>query len=74
MNESAKAISIATIQFLSKVLMVIGALVFLFGDRFLREILHFGFLLGEVVGIVSGLLLFALGFAIGKSVGGTKGW
>lgn len=74
MNESAKSTGIATIQFLSKVLMVIGGLVFLFGDRFLREILHFDFLLGEVVGILSGLLLCALGFAIGKTVSGAKGW
>jgi hypothetical protein len=38
------------------------------------EILHFDFLLGEVVGILSGLLLCALGFAIGKTVSGAKGW
>lgn len=73
MNESAKSAGIATIQFLSKVLMVIGGLVFLLGDRFLRNVMHFGFLTGEVIGILSGLLLCALGFAIGKSVG-AKGW
>ena len=61
------------IQLLSKGLMVIGGLVFLFGDRFLREIMHFSFLMGEVTGILSGLLLCAIGFAIGKSVG-VKGW
>jgi hypothetical protein len=72
-NESAKSAGIATIQFLSKVLMVIGGLVFLLGDRFLRNVMHFGFLTGEVIGILSGLLLCALGFAIGKSVG-AKGW
>lgn len=69
MNESAKTAGIATIQFLSKVLMLIGGLVFLFGDRFLRNVMHFGFLTGEVIGILSGLLLCALG----KSVG-VKGW
>ena len=74
MNESVKSTSIATIQFLSKALMTIGGLVFLFGDRFLREILHFDFLLGEVVGILSGVLLCSLGFVIGKSVSGAKGW
>ena len=73
MNESAKSAGIATIQFLSRVLKVIGGLVFLLGDRFLRNIMHFDFLMGEVIGILSGLLLCALGFAIGKSVG-VKGW
>lgn|GEM_PF-3925085 len=73
MNESAKSAGISTIQFLSKVLMVIGGLVFLFGDRFLRNVMHFDFLAGEVIGILSGLLLCALGFAIGKSVG-VKEW
>lgn len=73
MNESAKSTGTATLQLLSKVLMVIGGLVFLLGDRFLREIMHFNFLLAEVVGILTGLFLCALGFAIGKSVG-VKGW
>jgi len=68
-NESTKSSGIATIQFLSKVMMLIGGLVFLFGDRFLRTLFHFGFLTGEVIGILSGLLLCALGFALGKSVG-----
>jgi hypothetical protein len=72
-NKSTKSTGIAMIQFLSKVLMVIGLLVFLFGDRLLREIMHFDFLLGEAIGILSGLLLCVLGFAIGKSVG-VKGW
>ena len=72
-NESAKSAGIATIQFLSKVLMVIGGLVFLFGDRFLRNVMHFSFLMGEVIGILSGVLLCAVGFAVGRSVG-VKGW
>ena len=74
MNESAKAAGTATIQFLSKVLMITGGLVFLFADRFLRNVMHFSFLMGEVIGILSGLLLCALGFALGKSVSGTKDW
>lgn len=74
MNESAKAAGTATIQFLSKVLMITGGLVFLLGDRFLRNVMHFSFLMGEVIGILSGLSLCALGFALGKSVSGTKGW
>jgi hypothetical protein len=53
--------------------MVIGGLVFLFGDRLLMEIMRFDFLLGEAIGILSELVLCALGFAIGKSVG-VKGW
>jgi hypothetical protein len=73
MNESAKSAGIATIQFLSKVLIVIGGLIFLFGDRFLRNVMHFDFLMGEVIGILSGLLLCGLGFAVGRSVG-VKGW
>jgi len=74
MNESAEATGITKIQLLSKLLMVLGGLVFLVGDKFLEAFLHFGFVLGEVAGILSGLLLCTLGFAIGKSVSGEKGW
>jgi hypothetical protein len=72
-NESPKSAGVATVQFLSRVLIVIGGLIFLLGDRFLRNNMHFDFLKGEVIGILSGLLLCALGFAVGKSVG-VKGW
>lgn len=72
-SESAKSNGTSTIRFLSKLLIVIGGLVFLVGDKFLQNFFHFGFVIGEVVGIFSGLLLCALGFAIGKSVSSAKG-
>ncbi len=60
---------LSAIQLLSKTLTVIGVIVFLFGDRFLRNILHFNFVTGEMIGILSGLLLCAVGIAIARSAG-----
>jgi hypothetical protein len=74
MNESARPTGVRIVQFLSKLLMVLGACVFVLGDKFLDEFAHFHFVTGEVVGILSGLLLCAVGFAIGASVSGGKGW
>ncbi len=74
MDDSARSAGVRIVQLLSKLLMVFGACVFLFGDKFLEDFAHFRFVTGEVVGILSGLLLCAIGFAIGASVSGGKGW
>ncbi|WP_109484975.1 hypothetical protein [Occallatibacter savannae] len=66
MNESPQSARVAAIQFLAKALMVIGVLVFLLGDRFLRNVMHLDFWAGEAIGILSGLLLCAIGFALGN--------
>jgi hypothetical protein len=74
MSESAKSIGTRTIQLFSKLLMVLGGLVFLIGDRFLEGFAHFSFVTSEAIGIVSGLLLCGLAYSIGTSVSGGKGW
>ncbi len=74
MDDLVRSTGDRIVHFLSRLMMVLGVLVFLLGDRFLEDFAHFGFVLGEVVGILSGLLLCVLGFAIGKTVSGEKGW
>lgn len=48
-------------QAIGKVLLVIGALVFFFGDRALREMWSWNFVPAELVGIGAGILLMVLG-------------
>ena len=47
--------------------MLLGGLVFLFGDRFLHEITHVSFLVSETIGILAGVLLMFLGAGIGMA-------
>jgi hypothetical protein len=56
---------------ISSVVLFIGVIIFLFGDRFLREIYHWRFVSAEVTGIGSGLLIASLGGAL-KMVAGKK--
>lgn len=51
----------------SKLLLYIGAAVFLVGGKFLYEIRHVSFFTAEVVGILCGVLLMILGAAIGPA-------
>ncbi len=56
------AMRIATLaRGISRVLLGAGALIFLVGDRALREIGHLRFVPSELLGIGSGLLLIILG-------------
>src|ERR1700722_6856963 len=54
----------APLRYLSKLLMAIGACVFLVGDKFLEAFARFNFLSAEIIGILSGILLCAAGYAI----------
>jgi hypothetical protein len=74
MDDSARSTGVRIVQLLSKLLMVLGGLIFLFGNKFLEGFAHFGFVESEVVSMLSGLLLCAFGFAIGKTVSGERGW
>lgn len=50
--------------------MLLGGLVFFFGDKFLHEIKHMSFPASEMIGILGGVLLILLGAGIavvGKS-------
>jgi hypothetical protein len=48
----------------SSVLLIVGAAVFLLGDKFLHEIRHERFLASEFLGIFAGILLMVLGAGI----------
>jgi hypothetical protein len=52
----------------ARTLVVVGALVFVFGDRFLAEFAHINFFLAMVAGILSGLFLMIVGYLIHKSL------
>jgi hypothetical protein len=59
----------------SRILLVVGAAVFLVGGKFFYEIKHVNFLVSETVGILGGVLLMLLGAGIaiaGKSAGPEK--
>jgi hypothetical protein len=51
----------------SKLLLCTGAVLFLFGGKFLYEIKHLNFLTAEGVGIFCGVLIMVLGAAIGPN-------
>jgi len=57
---------------ISKALMFVGAVIFISGDRALREIWKFKFVPAEVCGIGGGILLMLLGTAI-KSAASRSG-
>jgi hypothetical protein len=48
----------------SRPLLLVGALVFCVGDKFLYEIKHMNFLVSEAVGILGGVLLMLMGAGI----------
>jgi hypothetical protein len=45
-------------------LLFAGAVIFFFGDRFLREIEHINFFASEAIGILGGVLLMLAGAGI----------
>ncbi|HEU5457597.1 MAG TPA: hypothetical protein VFU68_03180 [Terracidiphilus sp.] len=56
------------LDFCARALIVIGAIVFLLGDRFLADFANISFFLALVIGILSGLLLMIAGYLINKSL------
>lgn len=70
MAESDSSVLQKIIDGCSSLLLMVGAVVFLLGDKFFHEINHVGFWASEGAGIVSGILLMLLGAGIallGKS-------
>ncbi|HEU5352425.1 MAG TPA: hypothetical protein VFU55_12590 [Terracidiphilus sp.] len=60
--------SSGVMRVLARALLVVGALVFLFGDRLLAAAAHINFFLAMVIGFISGLLLMIVGYLIHKSL------
>lgn len=56
------------LRLIARALLVVGAIVFLVGDRFLAAFAHINFFLAMVIGILSGLLLMVVGYLINKSL------
>ena len=70
MADSRQPVLKRIIRGCSRLLLVVGAAVFLVGGKFLYEIKHANFLVSETVGILGGVLLMLLGAAMaiaGKS-------
>ena len=68
MADSRQPVSQSIIRGFFRLLMYLGAAVFLLGDKFLHEIMHVDFLFSEVFGILGGLLLMLLGAGLGARV------
>jgi hypothetical protein len=64
MADSGKSTLQMIIRGCSRLLLLVGAVVFFFGDRFLREIEHVNVLASEAIGILGGVLLMVLGAGI----------
>jgi len=56
----------------SSLLLLVGATVFLVGDKFLHEVKHAGFLASEGVGIAGGIVLMLLGGGLALAVKSPK--
>jgi hypothetical protein len=56
--------SVTVVQAVSKLLLAIGALIFFFGDRALRELWKVNFALGELIGIGLGVAVMFAGGAM----------
>jgi len=69
---SAPSAGNALLRAVSKTLLVVGVLVFLFGDRFLREFYHADFVTAELAGIGGGLVIAILGAALKPEDGARK--
>ena len=67
MTDSNQLLLKRIIQGCSRLLVWIGAAVFLLGGKFLYEIKHVNFLTSEVAGILVGVLMMLLGAGIGNA-------
>jgi hypothetical protein len=64
MTDSRQPILQRIIRGCSRLLLLVGAVVFLVGGKFLYEIKHVNFLVSETIGIVGGVLLMLMGAGI----------
>lgn len=65
MTDTREAVLQKMIRGCSRLLLWVGALVFLFGDAFLYEIKHVNFFVSVATGILGGVLVMLLGAGIG---------
>lgn len=65
MTDSRKPVLQRIIRRCSRLLLWVGAVVFLFGDAFLYEIKHVNFFVSAAIGIPAGILVMLLGAGIG---------
>ena len=65
MTDTREAVLQKMIRGCSRLLLWVGALVFLFGDAFLSEIKHVNFFVSVATGILGGVLVMLLGAGIG---------
>jgi hypothetical protein len=64
MSDSREPVLQRMIRGSSRLLLWVGAVVFLFGDAFLYEIKHVNFFVSAVIGILGGILVMFLGAGI----------
>jgi hypothetical protein len=64
MTDSRQPVLQRIIRGCSRLLLLVGAMVFFVGDKFLYEIKHVNFLVSEAVGIFGGVLLMLMGAGI----------
>jgi hypothetical protein len=64
MTDSRQPVLQRMIQGCSRLLLWVGAVVFLFGDAFLYEIKHVNFFVSAAIGILGGVLVMLLGAGI----------
>ena len=75
MADSRQPMPQRIIRVCSRLLLAVGAAIFLVGGKFFYEIKHVNFLFSETVGILGGVILMLLGAGIalaGKSAGPEK--
>jgi hypothetical protein len=65
MRDSQEPVLQRMIRGSSRLLLWVGAVVFLFGDAFLYEIKHVNFFVSAAIGILGGILVMLLGAGIG---------
>jgi hypothetical protein len=65
MSDSRKPVLQRMIRGCSRLLLWVGAVVFLFGDAFLYEIKHVNFFVSAAIGILGGVIVMVLGAGIG---------
>ena len=64
MSDSREPVLQRMIRGCSRLLLWVGAVVFLFGDAFLYEIKHVNFFVSAAIGILGGILVMFLGAGI----------
>lgn len=64
MNDSRQLVLQRMIRGCSRLLLWVGAVVFLFGDAFLYELKHVNFFVSAAIGIPGGILVMLLGAGI----------